>query len=39
MMEETITQAIWNGFCIITFVGTMFCAIMITLVNFFRKVW
>ena len=39
MMEDTITQAIWNGFCIITFVGTMFCAIMITLVNCFRKGW
>ena len=39
MMEETITQAIWNGFCIITFVGTMFAAIVITTYNVFRKGW
>ena len=38
-MEETITQAIWNGFCIITFVATMFGAIVITTVNLFRKVF
>lgn len=38
-MEETITQAIWNGFCIITFVGTMFMAVVITFVNCFRKGW
>jgi len=38
-VEDTITQAIWDGFCIITFVATMFGAIVITTVNLFRKGW
>ena len=38
-MEETITQAIWDGFCIITFIATMIGAIVITTVNLFRKVF
>lgn len=38
-MEETITQAIWNGFCIISFIATMAGCILITLVNCFKKGW
>ena len=38
-VEDTITQAIWDGFCIITFVATMFGAIVITTVNLFKKGW
>lgn len=38
-MEDTITQAIWDAFCVATFVITFFCAIVITTVNVFRKGW
>ena len=39
IMEDTITQAIWDAFCVATFVITFFCAIVITTVNVFRKGW
>ena len=38
-MEECITQVIWNGFVILTAVLTTFGAIIVTLVNCFRKGW
>ena len=38
-MEESITQVIWNGFVILAAVLTTFGAIIVTLVNCFRKGW
>ena len=39
MIEDTITQAVWDAFVVATFVATMFGAIVITTVNLFRKVF
>jgi len=39
MIEDTITQAVWDAFVITTFVATMIGAIVITTVNLFRKVF
>ena len=39
MIEDTITQAVWDAFVVATFVATMFGAIVITTVNVFRKGW
>ena len=38
-VEDTITQAVWDTFCIATFVITFFCSIVITTYNVFRKGW
>ena len=38
-MEEGITQVIWNCLVILTAVPTTFGAIIVTLVNCFRKGW
>ena len=38
-MEEGITQVIWNGFVILAAVLTPLGAIVVTLVNCFRKGW
>ena len=38
-VEDTITQAVWDAFCIATFIITFFCSIVITTYNVFRKGW
>ena len=38
-VEDTITQAVWDTFCIATFIITFFCSIVITTYNVFRKGW
>ena len=38
-MDEGITQVIWNGFVILAAVLTTLGAIIVTLVNCFRKGW
>ena len=38
-MEESITKVIWNGVVILAAVLTTLGAIIVTLVNCFRKGW
>ena len=38
-MEESITQVIWNGFVILAAVLPTLGAIIVTLVNCFKKGW